>query len=492
MMKNTRPQHYIGLFLSLVLYVSYAKEPRPAMDSFFKYSTMLLFDHPQGVIANGEYLIQSDETPIIVAEGHILVSYGYYYAGQIDLALKNAYLAKIAAKKLDNFSIIRKADYLIHQIYSYYNLGNFKETISQVDFTPQSVRYLKANYLYHEKKYQQAKAILNLEGRRGNRDEELLLLKIKLKLTPSLATKQRITAWENSTDLGKYYKTNAYLLKADYSFQERAMDSSIYYNQKALILAKQLEHPYLINQVYQNLATLYLGTRNEKEFALYRAKYDSLYAKNLLVDKQINNIVFDNLTKEDVSEFNELEDKRTQQIIYLAMGLFLILTIYVVLLLRKKQKIQFYQTILTIKNQSGKIEKKNSLQKTKAELLPKDKGLLLLSKLEEFEQSTLYLSPHVSLGMVASELGTNTKYLSGLINSHKQKNFNTYINELRIQYILNKLMDDPTYLNYKISYLAEESGFSSHNSFIAAFKLYTGDTPTHFIHTLIQTKKLDL
>ncbi len=492
MMKNTPPKYYLGLFLFMVLYFTKAKEPRPAMDSFFKYSTLLLFDHPQTVIANGEYLIQSDETPITVAEGHLLASYGYFYAGQINLALNNAYLAKTAAKKLDDFSMMQKADYVIHQIYASYNLSNFKESISEVDFPPQAARYLKANYFYYEKRYQEARTLLEKQDKSGSRDEQLLWLKIHLKMDPSIATKRRILAWKKTPDLGKYYKTNAYLLHADYSFQERAMDSAIYYNQKALILAKELEHPYLINQVYQNLATLYLGTRNEKEFALYRAKYDSLYAKNLLVDKQINNIVFDNLTKEDVSDFNALEDKRTHQIIYLTIGFLLILITYAVIVWRKKQKIHFYQTILAIKSHSLVNGDEKPLHKLKTELLPKDKGLLLLSKLEEFEQSTLFLSPNVSLGMIASELGTNTKYLSGLINSHKQKNFNTYINELRIQYILNKLMDDPTYLNYKISYLAEEAGFSSHNSFIAAFKLYTGDTPTHFIHTLIQTKKLNI
>jgi AraC-like DNA-binding protein len=85
---------------------------------------------------------------------------------------------------------------------------------------------------------------------------------------------------------------------------------------------------------------------------------------------------------------------------------------------------------------------------------------------------------------MALQFETNTKYLSELINAHKQKNFNTYINELRVNYITDKLKNDPQYLQYKISYLAKESGFSSHSVFATVFKSVTGISPTTFINIL--------
>ena len=68
-----------------------------------------------------------------------------------------------------------------------------------------------------------------------------------------------------------------------------------------------------------------------------------------------------------------------------------------------------------------------------------------------------------------------------MINKYKGKNVNLYIKELRINYIVEKLKSDPKYLNYKVSYLAEECGFSSHSSFSAVFKNITGITPNVFI-----------
>ena len=113
----------------------------------------------------------------------------------------------------------------------------------------------------------------------------------------------------------------------------------------------------------------------------------------------------------------------------------------------------------------------------------------MVQKLSQFENSKQFTKQDMSLAMLASYFDTNTKYLSEVINTHKDKNFNSYINELRINYIIDKLKNNRTYLQYKISYLAEESGFSSHSSFATVFKAVTGIPPTVFIEMLKTTKK---
>lgn len=94
----------------------------------------------------------------------------------------------------------------------------------------------------------------------------------------------------------------------------------------------------------------------------------------------------------------------------------------------------------------------------------------ILAKLDKFEEATLFLRNNISLPYVASYCNTNTKYLSHLINNYKHKDFSNYINELRINYILKKLTNNPQYHKYKIAALAEEAGFSSQSKFAAAFK----------------------
>ena len=109
---------------------------------------------------------------------------------------------------------------------------------------------------------------------------------------------------------------------------------------------------------------------------------------------------------------------------------------------------------------------------------------MLLQRLQDFEKTTDYIRPDISLQNLAKKLDTNTKYLSEIINKHKQKNFNTYINELRINYITDKLKENTVYRNYQIKFLAEESGFSTHSAFAAAFKAVNGLSPAHYIQLL--------
>ncbi|MBV6879830.1 helix-turn-helix domain-containing protein [Epilithonimonas ginsengisoli] len=74
------------------------------------------------------------------------------------------------------------------------------------------------------------------------------------------------------------------------------------------------------------------------------------------------------------------------------------------------------------------------------------------------------------------------------MNKNKGKNFNSYINDLRINYILIKLKTEQKYRNYKVTSLAEECGFASHNTFVAAFRSVTGLSPASFINFLKREK----
>src|SRR5690606_38620816 len=105
----------------------------------------------------------------------------------------------------------------------------------------------------------------------------------------------------------------------------------------------------------------------------------------------------------------------------------------------------------------------------------------ILNKLAKFEKSGKFTNPKLTISTLAVQLKTNTTYLSEIINSHKGKNFNAYLNELRITYICEKIYQHPEYLQYKISYLAEESGFTSHSAFATVFKSVTGISPSAFL-----------
>lgn len=158
---------------------------------------------------------------------------------------------------------------------------------------------------------------------------------------------------------------------------------------------------------------------------------------------------------------------------------------------KNKQKISDYLAQLNADSQ-----KKNIIQEKRKELSSEEdihqnqsqevdeKTGKILDKLDEFEEGDLYVDSRMSLAFLASYLSTNTITLSKIINTYKQMNFNDYINGLRIRYIIEKIKNEPKFEQYKISYLAEVSGFSSHSIFSKAFKKSTGVTPSQFLDYL--------
>lgn len=108
----------------------------------------------------------------------------------------------------------------------------------------------------------------------------------------------------------------------------------------------------------------------------------------------------------------------------------------------------------------------------------------ILKKIIKFENSEKFLRKDINLTWLSNHLNTNTKYLSEVIKTHSNKNFNNYINGLRIAYITKKLYEDPVYREYKISYLSKECGFASPQVFVIAFKKEKNVTPSYFIEQL--------
>ncbi|TXF77799.1 helix-turn-helix domain-containing protein [Chryseobacterium sp.] len=105
----------------------------------------------------------------------------------------------------------------------------------------------------------------------------------------------------------------------------------------------------------------------------------------------------------------------------------------------------------------------------------------ILEKLRKFEEKKEFTAKGLTLRKLADKLGTNTPYLSFVINDFKGMHFNTYLKELRITYITNLLCTEKKYLNYTIEGLAEECGIASRQNFSDHFYEINGLRPKDFI-----------
>lgn len=90
-----------------------------------------------------------------------------------------------------------------------------------------------------------------------------------------------------------------------------------------------------------------------------------------------------------------------------------------------------------------------------------------------------YLRQDLTLQQLADGLSINNKYLSQVINERSGKHFMDFVNEYRVNRAKEILLK-PSYKHYTIVAIAQEVGFKSRSAFYAAFKKFTGQTPSEY------------
>ncbi|WP_177205416.1 helix-turn-helix domain-containing protein [Halpernia frigidisoli] len=114
----------------------------------------------------------------------------------------------------------------------------------------------------------------------------------------------------------------------------------------------------------------------------------------------------------------------------------------------------------------------------------------IVKELEKFEREKRYLDPQISQKSLSEDFGTNSSYLSKIINTYKDKNFNHYVNDLRIDHTLNLLKTKRKYLNKDVKELATISGFNSTDSFSKNFQRKFDMKPSQFIKMMKEEARI--
>jgi len=112
----------------------------------------------------------------------------------------------------------------------------------------------------------------------------------------------------------------------------------------------------------------------------------------------------------------------------------------------------------------------------------------LLTSLHDFETKHIYIESDITLPSLAKRFKTNSAYLSKVINTYKNKKFAEYLNDLRIDYAIEKIQTEKYFRLYTIKAIALEVGFNNSQSFARAFKRKTKIQPSDFIKQITITK----
>ncbi|MCF2221041.1 AraC family transcriptional regulator [Chryseobacterium sp. PS-8] len=354
----------------------------------------------------------------------------------------------------------------------------------------------------------------------------------------------------NKIGLTECKKYNDYTHHAYFIMSEGIAEYYLKNYPAAILNLKSIEKNLLENKNYANLSILYyyLGkinyeTKKENNAVYYFIKSDSLsFASNdfipitrdgyeILIDyykkkgdnenqlKFIDKLFYADsiinnskqyLSKEIYKKYDTpilLEKKEevihnlnTRNILlywFLCIGFLVIL----LLIYMYRRRIKQYQQQADLLLEKSKVliipptpenvvkEQNISLEEKAKNILPDSKLQDLKIKLEQFENNKEFLRKNITSDSLAKDLGTNRDYLSKSVNELKGKNFSQYLNELRINYIIEELKYNEKLRKYTISSIANDIGYNSSESFANAFKKITGTLPSYYIKSLQESAK---
>lgn len=264
-------------------------------------------------------------------------------------------------------------------------------------------------------------------------------------------------------------------------------------------------HGYLAD-AYQTLAKVYerLGEKDSAQY--YNQKLDSENA-TLYNPQKINAasssllVTMDKERNETVADLSSTISIQTAIIIAFALVVAFLIIIMIVWRRQKKAQTAAYQLLLAKDKQLAILDKKSRDLREKyldalaegvsrkvvsvADVKPGAYGNMRQDKAEELLQKInnvldtpeLVFSPDFNLDVLSAQVGSNTKYVSVVINETYGKNFKTILNERRIREAVHLLTEDDKYKNATMMTIALAVGYKSATNFIAAFKRVTGMTP---------------
>jgi AraC-like DNA-binding protein len=246
----------------------------------------------------------------------------------------------------------------------------------------------------------------------------------------------------------------------------------------------------------------YYKQRNDKDRQL---KYlnafieiDGNFRKSYIQWNQLLKYKYDipHLIKEKESIISKLRyDKIKNRWFFLLLGVVILLVLAYVFYLKRQQQTErrnFEQLIAGLsrtENNSGILTEPLREEKSDEDIgIGKEIVDKIIEKFREFETTKGFLKNDVSLITLSQSFETNSKYISKIVNYYSKKSLTNYLNDLRIDYVVQELQQNKSLRKYTINAISEEIGFNNAESFSKAFYKKTGIKPSYFIKELEKKK----
>ncbi len=277
------------------------------------------------------------------------------------------------------------------------------------------------------------------------------------------------------TSLGKEKEAIAAHIKVDKIFEEISE-----------IMPNNRENYEILINYYKKLG----DKDNQLKYIEQLITVDSILHTNYryLMKAVVQNYDTPRLLSEKQEIINSLQTGKKTSFTIIGVLVIISLLLFVLWLINRRRQMQYKKRFEELYHKQDSLKEHENqaiLQKEKTILaIPEESIKEILSKLTIFENELGFIQPDLSVNILAKRFGTNSKYLSKIINTYKKKSFNQYINNLRIDHAIIKLKTDSKFRNYTIKAIAQEIGFNTTDAFSKAFYKQNGIHPSYFIKAL--------
>lgn len=445
---------------------------------------------------------RKSKNDVIIGAAYLTKGVVCYNNRKHDLALDNYLLANEYIAKTDDDYLKSKIKYSIAHI-KYY-LGFYDESIA---LFKECVDYFRDG---NDRAYLNSIHSLGLcYNRIGLYDECSRLNKLGLHESYRLDNLEMITYFRHSESINQYFKKKYkqaitglltvlpemkkqkdfanqtisyfYLGKSYWESHQREKAVQYFIKVDDAFMKEQFIRPDLRNN-YELLIDYYKSLNNTKKQLFYidhLLKADSMLDKNFsyLSSKIHKGYDTKSLLQSKKSIERKLSTRKNLEIV-----LIVIIIILAVLSIRSLRRKAHYKKKFILLMDASEEDIKLPENETEKELgVNPETAAAILSQLEKFEKNQKFLDSELTINKLSSQFDSNVRYVSKVITHYKHKKYIDYVNDLRVDYVINLIKQENKYRNYTLQALAEEAGFKTSQHFTKAFLSRTGISATFFI-----------
>ncbi|MEN8223996.1 MAG: AraC family transcriptional regulator [Bacteroidota bacterium] len=294
---------------------------------------------------------------------------------------------------------------------------------------------------------------------------------------------------------------------ANLFFDSEDYDKAYYYITQAIAQANTVNANAIVKEGYDLLIKYSIAKQDYLQAINYYKEYVKLSEEitenqnqKLLSELEIK---YETEIKEQKLQSKDITIRQQQYLLYLFLVIVITSIIFTLIIFIQKRRLTTANEFL-VKTNMDIVASHKELQKLKeqagSELVPgagqdhpvdvsEDEDNIIIRRIvKAIETDKLFMDSNLTIFQLADILNTNKTYISNALNTRMNKNFNTYINELRVAEARD-LMADPSNDSYTIAAIAEKSGFNSISTFNRSFKIQTGVTPSFFWKSIQNKRK---